>query len=175
MTSPIPLEKFDEGIRESIDNATKFLNDAVFLHQDKRYRTSILLSILSFEESGKALLLMDYKSKKNEITKSQWIKKFCNHSKKNIASIVAIWKDAGFDYVIPNIRLGNLQQERKNASIYVDYDFMNKRWLKPDSPASIEIKGAEEYSSSTISNASTALKCLTRRLADFDNFKKSEK
>jgi AbiV family abortive infection protein len=64
MSSYIPSSKLDEGIDKSIENATRYLNDALFLYQNMRYQSSILLSMLSYEETGKALLLMDYKKKK---------------------------------------------------------------------------------------------------------------
>ena len=67
MSSQIPLGKIDEGIKKSIENANGYFEDALFLYKNKRYQSSILLSMLSYEEFGKALLLMDYKSKEKEI------------------------------------------------------------------------------------------------------------
>jgi len=86
MSSPITLSELDEGIEKSVENASRYLNDALFFFQHKRYQSSILLSMLSYEESGKALLAMDYKTRKKEITKTQWVKKFCSHTIKNLVS-----------------------------------------------------------------------------------------
>ena len=122
MSSYIPSSKLDEGIDKSIENATRYLNDALFLYQNMRYQSSVLLSMLSYEETGKALLLMDYKKKK-EITMRQWKKKFCSHKIKNLVSIRTIWQDAGFVSKIPNwdVRLSKFDVDWKNIFTYADY------------------------------------------------------
>jgi len=55
LSSSITLSELDEGIEKSIENASRYLHDALFLFQNERYQSAILLSMLSFEESGKAL------------------------------------------------------------------------------------------------------------------------
>jgi AbiV family abortive infection protein len=124
MSSSIPFSKVDEGIQKAVDNATRSLNDAVFLHDKKKYQSSILLSMLSYEESGKALLLMDYKSRNKEITRSQWTKKFCSHRMKNLISLRAIWKDAGYISRIldSDVSQAKFDVDWKNVWTYADYD-----------------------------------------------------
>lgn len=165
MSSHIPLKELSEGIKKSIDNATRYLNDAVFLHQNERYQSSILLSILSFEEAGKALMLMDFKEEKKEITKRQWRKRFCSHSMKNLISMKKIWQDAGF---VPQIPYLDVAQARfavdwKNVFTYADYDFENQKWTSPNSPESFGIKDAEHISYNNMSRAAKALECIIRR------------
>ena len=41
--------------------------------------------MLFYEGSGKILILHDYEDKEKKITKTQWKKKICNHTLKNIA------------------------------------------------------------------------------------------
>ena len=135
MSSLITLRELDEGIEKSVENASRYLNEALFLYQNKRYQSSILLSMMSYEEAGKTLMLMNYKIKKKEITKTQWVKQFCSHTVKNIVSRRAIWQDAGFT---PRIRipdydkvLARFDQEWKHVFTYVDYDFRNQKWTTP--------------------------------------------
>jgi len=165
MSSHIPLKELSEGIKKSIDNATRYLNDAVFLHQNERYQSSILLSILSFEEAGKALMLMDFKEEKKEITKRQWRKRFCSHSMKNLISMKKIWQDAG---LVPQLPYLDVAQARfavdwKNVFTYADYDFENQKWTSPNSTESFGIKDVEHISYNNMSRAAKALECIIRR------------
>jgi len=169
MSSHIPLNELDEGIQKSVENASRYLSDAKFLYRNRRYQSSILLSMLSFEEAGKALLLMDYKAKKKQITKKQWIKKFCSHQMKHLVSLRAIWLDAGFDFVVGgDVSLSRFNVDWKNVFTYADYDFENLKWTSPTIPKSFGIKDAENFSYSTMSRAAEALKCMIRRTAEFE-------
>jgi len=66
VSSSIPLNKLDEGIQRAIDNATRYLNDAVFLYDNKKYQSSILLSMLSYEARARRLNLATRSKSKNE-------------------------------------------------------------------------------------------------------------
>ena len=167
MSFHIPLNKLGAGIKESIDNATRYLNDALFLHQNERYQSSILLSHLSFEEAGKALLLMDYQKEEKEITKRQWRKRFCSHSLKNLISIKKIWQDAGYVSPIPeaDVWQARFDVDWKNVFTYVDYDFENHRWTSPKEI----VRDAENFSHSSMTRASEALKCIIRRVKEFED------
>lgn len=119
--------------------------------------------MLSYEESGKTMMLMDYRDKRKEITKTQWIKKFCSHTMKNLASLRAIWRDSG--YVSPildsEIFHAKFQQDWKNVFTYVDYDFENLKWTSPLSPESFfyyfSAKSVRSFCISAMSQAGEAL------------------
>ena len=96
------LSELDERIEKSVENSSRYLNDALFLFQHKRYESAILLSMLSYEESGKALSAMDSKMQKRRVTKSRWVKKFCSHTIKNLASRRAIRQNTGFTPHFPD-------------------------------------------------------------------------
>ena len=164
----ITLGELDEGIEKSVENASRYLNDALFLFQNKRYQSSILLSMLSYEESGKALLAMNYKMRKREITKTQWVKKFCSHTIKNIASCRTIWQDAGFTPHFPKPNwdkiLAKFDQEWKHVFTYVDFDFRNQKWTTPLIPKSFGIENVESFCISAMSHAREALESLMKRL-----------
>ena len=174
MSSHIPLSKLDEGIDKSVENATRYLNDALFLYQNKRYQSSILLSMLSYEEAGKALLLMDYKMEKKEITKRQWKKRFCSHSMKNLISRRKIWQDAGFVSPIPDSDVWQARSDVdwKNVFTYTDYDYENLKWTSPMIPKTFGIKDVEHFSHAAMSKAADALKCIIKRLAEFEKQEK---
>jgi len=170
MSSLITLNEFDEGVEKSVENASRYLNDALFLFQHKRYPSSILLSMLSYEEAGKALLAMNYKMQKREITKTQWVKKFCSHTIKNLASRRTIWQDAGFAPHFPNWDkiLAKFDQEWKHVFTYVDYDFRNQKWTTPLIPKSFGIKDVESFCVSVMSHAREALESSIKRLNEYN-------
>jgi len=166
MSSLITLNELDEGIEKSVENASRYLADALFLFQHKKYQSSILLSMFSYEESGKVLLLMNHKLDKKEITKTQWIKKFCSHTVKNIFSRRAIWQDVGFtpDRLDLDKVLAKFDQEWKHVWTYVDYDFRNQKWTTPLTPKSFGIRNAESFCINAMSHAREALDSLIKRL-----------
>ena len=166
MSSSISLNELDEGIEKSIENASRYLNDALFLSKHEKYQSSILLSMLSYEESGKALLLMDYKIKKKGISKTQWVKKFCSHTVKNLASRRKIWQDVGFIARFPDWdkTLAKFDQEWKNVFTYVDYDFRNQKWTTPLNPKDFGVRSMESFCTNAMSHAGDALKAVMKRL-----------
>ena len=166
MSPLITLSELDEGTEKSVENASRYLNDALFLFQHNRHQSSILLSMLSYEESGKALLAMDFKMKKREITKTQWVKKFCSHTIKNLASRRTIWQDAGFTPRFPDWDeiLSKFDQEWKHVFTYVDYDFRNHKWTSPLIPKSFGVKDVESFCISALSHAREALESVVKRL-----------
>ena len=166
MSSLITLSELDEGIEKSVENSSRYLSDALFLFQHKRYQSSILLSMLSYEESGKALLAMHYKKEKREITKTQWVKQFCSHTIKNLVSRRAIWRDAGFTPRFPNWDkvLSKFDQEWKHVFTYVDYDFRNQKWTTPLIPKSFGVTDVESFCVNAMSHAREALESLIKRL-----------
>jgi len=54
------------------------------------------LGFLFISLPGKALLLMNHKLDKKEVTKTQWTERFCSHTVKNIFSRRAIWQGHWF-------------------------------------------------------------------------------
>jgi len=126
--------------------------------------------MLSYEEAGKALLLMDYKKKKKEITRRHWKKKFCSHKMKNLVSIRTIWQDAGFVSEIPNwdVHLSKFDVDWKNVFTYADYAFENVKWTSPIISRTFGIKDIEQFSNNAMSRAADALKCIIKRAAEFE-------
>jgi hypothetical protein len=126
--------------------------------------------MLSYEEAGKALMLIDYKSKKKKITKTQWRKRFCNHQSKNLHATRTVWRDAGFVSPVPNwdLSVASFTVDWKEVFTYVDYDFRNRKWTSPNLPKSFGIGNAENFSTGSLSQAAGALKCIVVRATEFD-------
>jgi len=166
MSPLITLNELSEGIEKVVENASRYLSDALFLFKNGRYQSSILLSMLSYEESGKAMLLMHHKKQKKEIAKTKWVKKFCSHTIKNIVSTRAIWQDADFTPSIPNWdkALAKFDQEWKHVFAYVDYDFRNQKWTTPLTSKSFGITDVKSFCTCVMSHAQKALESVTRRL-----------
>jgi len=166
LSSSITLSELDEGIEKSIENASRYLHDALFLFQNGRYQSAIFLSMLSYEESGKALLTMDYKINNREIPRAQWLKKFCSHTVKNLASRRRIWQNAGFTPRFPDWdkALAKFDQEWKQVFAYVDYDFRNQKWATPLNPKGFGVRSIESFCKSAMSHAAEALEAVMKRL-----------
>lgn len=109
---------------------------------------------------------MDYKAKNREITKTQWLKKFCSHTVKNLASRRKIWQDAGFTPRIPDWdkALARFDQEWKQVFAYVDYDFRNDKWTTPLNPKGFGIRKVKSFCKSAMSHAAEALEAVMKRL-----------
>jgi AbiV family abortive infection protein len=173
MSVSIPVSKLEEGIQKSFENASRYLDDALFLFRNKKYQSSILLSMLSYEESGKTMMLIDYKEQKKKITKTQWIKKFCSHTTKNLTSLRAIWQEADLTSLFPDqdIHMSKFQQDWKDVFTYVDYDFENLKWTSPLSPESFfyyfSANSVRSFCISAMSQASEALKLAMKKVETY--------
>lgn len=161
----IPINTLNEGLQKAVDNSTRYLNDALLLYENKRFSSCFLISMLSFEESGKALLLIAAIAKKQSITSKQWRKDFCNHCKKNLVSIKSTWEDAHFTSRFPDWdkHLANFDFEWKNAFTYVDYDFGVNKWISPTAPESFGAKNDEHFASTAMSRAAKALQIVVKK------------
>ncbi len=166
--SNIPYETIDEGIKKSFDNATRYLLDALFLDENKRYQSSIFMSMLSYEESGKALLLVESKQKQRVISEKEWRKEFCNHCNKNLVAMETVWKDIGFKPKVPDwsTHQARFDFEWKNVFTYVDYDFVNEKWTSPMQPESFGVTDIAQFSFRALDKAADALKCMIRRVKE---------
>jgi len=169
MSVNIPFSKLEEGIQKSLGNAGRYLEDALFLYRNKRYQSSILLSMLSYEESGKTMMLVDYRDKEKEITKTQWTKKFCSHTMKNLTSLRAIWQKAGMTSRIPDqdLYMSKFKQDWKDVFTYVDYDYENLKWTSPLSPESFfyyfSATSVRSFCTSAMSQAGEALELAIKK------------
>ena len=166
MSSAIPFDKIEIGIDQALKNSTRFLEDSILLFENQRYQSAILLAMLSYEESGKTLMLLNYKKNEIELTQTQWKKKVCVHTKKNLEILKQLWSDAGIQPKIPlhEEYLSKFQQEWKNIFTYVDYDFTNLKWTSPMSPKSFNIDSLKSFSKSAIDQATKALELVTKQV-----------
>jgi len=64
-SSSIPWEKLGDGMKLSLENATRLMNDAELLLTNKRSASALPLLVMAWEEIGKAVLLL--KNYKNRI------------------------------------------------------------------------------------------------------------
>jgi len=165
MSINIPFGELEEGIQKSVQNAIRYFEDAVFLFHNGRYLSSILLSMHCFEESAKALLLMDYRSNSKAITKSQWHKKFHSHIIKNLVPLKGILSNGNniAETSEIHISLSKLSVSWKNRFTYADYDFEKRKWTSPTDAASIGISDVKGHSSAYMIRAGKALKASMER------------
>jgi len=165
MSVSIPFGKLEEGVQKSLENAARYFEDAVLLFHNGRYLSSILLSMHSFEESAKALLLMNYRSNDKAITKSQWHKKFSSHVVKNPVPLKTILPNSDDTPESSEIRISvsRLSVKWKNIFSYTDYDFEKLKWTSPTDTKSIGISDVKSHSSANIVRAGKALKAAMEK------------
>lgn len=74
----------EEGIRLALENANRLYQDAMLLHKNRRYRSSIGLSVFALEEFGKMLMLVQDWRTGQGCSLRDWSKsgKYLSHYKK---------------------------------------------------------------------------------------------
>ena len=126
--------------------------------------------MLSFEESGKAIILVDYAKKQQIISKTAWLKKLCSHVKKNLACYKLMWEEANISEIFEGQQASTskFQQDWKNVYTYVDYDFKNKKWTSPIDPKTFLNTGnSKAFSYSALLNAARALEVVNKKITEY--------
>jgi AbiV family abortive infection protein len=72
----IPLKSVQTGIELSLKNTQRLLDDAKLLFENKRYASAVSLGVLSLEELGKAILLLNELVQKKDASATVWKKIF---------------------------------------------------------------------------------------------------
>ncbi len=159
-----------EGITKSFDNADRYFKDATLLNKNNAFESSILLAMLSFEESGKTMMLIDYFKQHKTLTSKIWKKDFCNHVTKNLACHKLLWQRNGSPQGFEDEQkdTSKFQFDWKNAFTYVGFDFHNKEWDSPLSPESFMKGNVLYFSSAALSQARQALDLAKEQLATLD-------
>jgi AbiV family abortive infection protein len=157
--SAIPVEKLEEGYTSALENADRLLKDAQILHRQARYASSIQLSALSVEEAGKASRIAEYLSQGKEITEAEWKnphgffrkhgKKFFKAHEEAAAFALVELEKAGASPQVTDESISNTYTaERKlrllkELATYLDYNFVNERWMRPREMDSANAKFAK--------------------------------
>lgn len=123
---PIPYTELEKGIKLSIENAERLIEDAETLCKNGRYPSASYLAIVALEEEGKAYLLLKRFIAKTDIKKKSWRDDFWRHEKKIIAVQEAISKYRKLKINGKQVRLEDLAKfflDHKDDCLYVDWDF----------------------------------------------------
>jgi AbiV family abortive infection protein len=140
----IPWKRCDEGATRSLTNAADLMRDSLILYKRGRYPTAFSLLVLAREEIGKALLLAESWSDKQDIEfkSKQWRSLFSHPSK--LAALAA------FDELPESITLerrakGNMVQEAlKESGLYTEWTEWHDRDGRWRWMWKIPMDGAEE-------------------------------
>ena len=134
-------DEIQEGIKLCIENAKRLLDDSKLLFDNKRYPASILMSIVSLEESAKAAKLQEYYHDGRDLTKSQWKREgFLSHAKKLEKNMKL--RGQAIDRKYPSVRgtyssdsmaewFSEEHTKLREAALYVDRDFEASVWISP--------------------------------------------
>ena len=166
MPRKIPKEDYIEGVRLSRRNARRLLRYADEAMKKECYHAAFLLGFSSFEEIGKAIVILNHWSD-DCISYDDYRAELINHKHKITLAlrlinenILEVFNAAPRDY----ISLRDLDVEHRDKildtrmeSIYVDYDFKNKCWKKP-------IKRMDELASTVQMRAHEALSMFSNEL-----------
>jgi AbiV family abortive infection protein len=130
-----------EGAKLASRNAQRLADDALQLHKMQSL-TAFSISILAWEETNKAGLLLKAYVEKKDISKTQWLNKFNNHQRKldaypeyveilypNIAGRPAIQAAEA------NARLTGIGREldlqKQHFGFYTDFGERTRHWHSP--------------------------------------------
>lgn len=133
----IPNEILLDGSSLALKNTDRLLKDARILFDNKRYSTSLALSVLALEEFGKCLLLFEAMTKRSKVTSNMWRKHFMNHNVKLNAILRIIelfppspeYKDELDKESKELAKLVEKWGATKIQAIYVDWDNQTKNWF----------------------------------------------
>jgi AbiV family abortive infection protein len=154
------LTELREGAFMCLDNANRLLEDAETLFFKSRYLSCFLLTQLALEELAKGFKLIEAHSKNREFSKEDWKNltwkrkghvnklKYLQEVEDKWTAEVARGLGPKLDYfqLLKKIAsdlpwAGSVDKYRKKMSkarydwriksLYVDYDWKNKRWLEP--------------------------------------------
>lgn len=151
MTIHLPLRDYEKGTTLSEENARRLIEDARRLFKEERYPSALYLAVQGIEEIGKALLFLQYKREKKDITKCEWDRVFCNHPRKleEVEKAIArhvrkIKSWEGFGANLKEIReipedefqkdFARWLKRDKDRLAYVNYDFTRIKWSTPCDP-----------------------------------------
>lgn len=149
---PIPNSELKEGIRLSIENAERLVEDAEILYDNNRHMSASYLSITALEEEGKANILLKRLLDGKDVTKEDWEENMKDHQRKIIAVQETI---SNFREVSRIVKHGQKRRvdpanfakfllKSKDGYIYVDWDFetrrtqVNDKWESPSKDIQIE-------------------------------------
>lgn len=130
-----------DGAELACANARRLADDALFLHGQGRYETAFAISLLAWEETNKAGLLLKQHVQQEDISRSRFDKIFRDHEKKlrayseyeNVlhapsatsARKAPVWNAATIQVV------KQLQLEKLRYGLYVDFIEKDRRWTSP--------------------------------------------
>lgn len=130
----IPWETMEKCIELSLDNAQRLVEDAEYLLKAGRLSSAKILTVYSFEESGKALMACDYLAKKKKVSVDDYRNKFISHTTKISKALKAI-ETVNVQYMrLRKALWGDFTKELREqtlSSIFVNYDGHAQMWLPP--------------------------------------------
>lgn len=132
---PIPHTELKEGIKLSIENAERLINDAEILYNNGGHNSASYLCIAALEEEGKASILLRRSLDNKDVTKKYWDEKILDHGIK----IIAVQRTI-LNYRKLRIKIGSERWKQvdladlakfflksKDKCLYVDWDFETRR------------------------------------------------
>lgn len=136
---PIPEKKLVDGGNLSLKNAIKLLNLAneLFNKENPEYNISIYLAVISLEELGKAIMLIESAEAHEKIYKTKWKNKFENHKSKILAAVNHIKKFVDEEDPELENKLEKLNElksfslnivNEKLATLYIDWNAERNNW-----------------------------------------------
>jgi AbiV family abortive infection protein len=174
----IPWKKTLEGAKLAVDNAERIAYDADSLSRAGRYQTAFSLSLLAWEETNKAGLLIRAYIERQGITHNEWQNKFRNHPYKLMAYpeytnvLYGEAKKPEPQETVTKVKeMGKiLDLEKQLLGFYVDWDQTKSKWRSPNTLSaetiSMYVKIWGEYYSS---NSILTCLALRERIQEIEN------
>lgn len=123
----VPWESMEQCFELSLDNAQRLVEDAEYLLKAGRLSSARVLTVLSLEESGKALLACEYLTEKKKVSVNDYQNRFLSHPAKIDKALKALEE---IDIQLPELsrEIAKRLQKEKTQSIFVDYDGRFQMW-----------------------------------------------
>ncbi len=165
MPRTIPHADYNEGIRLCRKNAKSLTIKARNAFEKGCFHAAYLLAIAALEEVGKATVIIKYWNNEN-ISYEKYKKEICNHELKTTLAITLIDENLieqfsvgpreHIEIILDENRRDTLVETR-TRSIYVDYNFKEKKWVYP-------LEKMDELASTAIRESRQALSLFGREL-----------
>lgn len=143
-TPDTPVKLIPKGVKLCIENVSHLLNDAKLLHDKKRYASSIVTSIIAFEEIGKARMLRNKWIKGKPVKKLDW-DNLTNHLEKSHHMTKVLVKESGlyktkskkskmFKTLEKNMAKSQASELIANKKSFTFVNWSNMGWHTPTNP-----------------------------------------
>lgn len=134
-TGVIHWKELGNGMKLSLENASRLMNDAQLLLANKRSASALALLVVAWEEIGKAVLLLKNYKSQTDVEGATLREIFGSHNAKQTAIIHnqdILWQKPNIQNIEMDKKLkASLRWTKETVGLYVNWDAKRKGWSCP--------------------------------------------